>query len=745
MPLKETMKYPRFKYSFRVETVPKENAVFLLSETKSFVLSGQLYVVLAPLLDGSNTIERIISLLGFHVPADMVRRAINKLEASGYLTDAAEDVDPREAAFWERFEIPVSQAKQGLADSAVNLIDLGDHDLSSLSDRLSSLGIAVRDNAAFTVVVTDDYLNSRLAGINEDFITAQTPWMLLKPAGSIVWTGPIFSPGQTGCWRCLADRLAVNREIESSIQALSGGKTAYSLPPVSLPVTRETAYSSAATEIAIWFATGTSHLLQEMTTYDTCSVELGKHRFSRRPQCSVCGDYTASPPEPLTLESRPKLFSDDGGYRVITAEETFARNRGLVSPLTGIITEVQQVFHEGDGLINVAFAGHGMFRNAGSLGYLRTMLSSKSAGKGRSAFQAQVSGMCEAVERYSMQYSGDEYTVRDSAEGLGEAAMHPNDCMLFSRDQFSRRDELNAIPDGSYIPEPFDTRALLDWSPVWSFERNDFRYLPTDYCYYAAPQSGFCAADSNGNAVGNVLEEAILQGFLELVERDAIALWWYSRAKRPAFDTGSLGDSYYDRVRDYYHSIGREFYLLDISTEFGIPVFAALSKRSKHPGAAFIFGFGAHFDPGLAALRAVTEMHQYLYLSQRSGAENDDPEMTPAQSPCGYYAPEEQYYLVPESAYTPVSADRYPVNGHDDLRDVIEYCADIMSAHGMELLVLDQSRHDVPLKAVKVFVPGLYHYNRRFAEGRLYTVPHTLGWVPKALTEPELNPARLTI
>jgi ribosomal protein S12 methylthiotransferase accessory factor YcaO len=77
-------------------------------------------------------------------------------------------------------------------------------------------------------------------------------------------------------------------------------------------------------------------------------------------------------------------------------------------------------------------------------------------------------------------------------------------------------------------------RAACTWlSPttisrrVWSLTRQEFRYLPTAYCYYGPAgqrQDEFCRADSNGSAAGNSLEEAILQGFLELVERDCVAL-----------------------------------------------------------------------------------------------------------------------------------------------------------------------------------------------------------------------------
>jgi oxazoline/thiazoline synthase len=39
-----------------------------------------------------------------------------------------------------------------------------------------------------------------------------------------------------------------------------------------------------------------------------------------------------------------------------------------------------------------------------------------------------------------------------------------------------------------------------------------------------------------------------------------------------------------------------------------------------------------------------------------------------------------------------------------------------------------------------VIVPGLRHFYRRFAPGRLYDVPVKLGWRDRPLAEDELNP-----
>ena len=63
----------------------------------------------------------------------------------------------------------------------------------------------------------------------------------------------------------------------------------------------------------------------------------------------------------------------------------------------------------------------------------------------------------------------------------------------------------------------------------------------------------------------------------------------------------------------------------------------------------------------------------------------------------------------------------------------------------MELLVLDQTRADVGLAVVKVFVPGLRHFWARFAPGRLYDVPVKLGWLSRPRREDELNPVPVFI
>lgn len=56
------LKKPKFKNCFKVITIESEG-VFLLSEIDYYVLTGKLYELLAPLINGERTPEELIELV----------------------------------------------------------------------------------------------------------------------------------------------------------------------------------------------------------------------------------------------------------------------------------------------------------------------------------------------------------------------------------------------------------------------------------------------------------------------------------------------------------------------------------------------------------------------------------------------------------------------------------------------------------------------------------------------------------
>jgi oxazoline/thiazoline synthase len=93
--------------------------------------------------------------------------------------------------------------------------------------------------------------------------------------------------------------------------------------------------------------------------------------------------------------------------------------------------------------------------------------------------------------------------------------------------------------------------------------------------------------------------------------------------------------------------------------------------------------------------------------------------------------------LVPSGAVRPDLGSKF---GGLDAREQVTACVNLAKQAGLDFLVLDQTRPDIEVPVVRVIVPGLRHFYRRFAPGRLYDVPVKLGWRDRPLSEDELNP-----
>jgi ribosomal protein S12 methylthiotransferase accessory factor len=435
--------------------------------------------------------------------------------------------------------------------------------------------------------------------------------------------------------------------------------------------------------------------------------------------------------DPATLQSaahgippapgnRHAMHVECNGLRSRTTEPSPA----IVSPLTGIVHSVERL-SVGDGsLIEVWLARHNFVAKS------IAAHPGRSLGKGVTALRARTGALCEALERYSGIARGDEPVIRSTARALGEAAIHPNACLGFSERQYERRAAWNRlVPRALWIPEPFDEEQPIDWVQARSLtEEGTCRYVAAAYCYYDYPAGGppFCRADSNGNAAGSSTEDAVLRGLLELVERDAVGIWWYSRARRPGVDVRTADAE--ALVREYA-TRGRPLSILDLTTDLGIPVFAAISAGDGSE--RVLMGFGAHPDPRVAATGAITEVNQALALQicGRGGKTITGELADPS-------------FLQPDrSLEATMIGDHTSGNGEYGL----PACLARLREKGLSVLVVDQTRDEIGLPVVKVIVPGLRHFRPRFAPGRLYDVPARLGWVERPLREEKLNPEHLLI
>jgi ribosomal protein S12 methylthiotransferase accessory factor len=519
-----------------------------------------------------------------------------------------------------------------------------------------------------------------------------------------------------------------------------------------LPSSLALGLNLASTEIAKWLAGPKERSLEgRMISLDLSTRELRHHVLVKRPQCPRCGkpeESARAADAPVVLTSRKKRYTADGGHRTLTPGETFDRFKHHISPILGAVSDLQPALGARSELTPTFVAGHNFSMGAESIVFLRESLRGVSGGKGSTEIQAKVSGLCEAIERYSGIFWGDEPSLRGSYESLAPAAIHPNACMGFSEDQFQTREEWNRSQPFSrctLVPRPFDPALEIDWTPLWSLTHRQVRYLPAAYCYYGHPEFAgrWCSPDSNGCAAGNTLEEAILQGFMELVERDAVALWWYNRIPRRGVDLDSFELPYLKQMQEYYRSLHREIWVLDVTSDLRITTLACVSRRMDRPTEDVLVGFGSHFDPRIAMLRAVTEVNQFLPSVAFTNPDGSTRYLFGDELARQWWRAariDELDYLRPRDGLPPVALSDFEDLSTDDLRTDVETCVDLAAGRGIEVLVLDQTRPDIGLNVVRVAAPGLCHFWRRLGPRRLYEVPVEKGWLERPLSPGELNP-----
>lgn len=713
---------PVFKSHIRVHLVPPD-FLYFIGESGYKILQGKILYLLAPHLNGAKTTDQIAKKLKRHVSAFDVDCGILLLEQEGVIRESsASDLYLEDA-----LNLDPGFAARSLKRNPVRIITLGAIDVAPLAAALRRLGIRVSETARCDLVVTEDHLHPELERIHLSNRNAGRPWLALKPTGTFLWIGPIFDPPRTPCWVCLAHRLRCNREAQTILQAYGADSSQRSSL---IAGAGDLAFHLSALHAFKWLAASNAPI-PDLITLDLRTFQLTHHVVVPVPECEFCGskeEYSNHLPHRIKLKSSKKIFVFDGGHRVAAPEATFRRYEHLISPLTGIVDQVELSYSDESGLVHSYVAGHVFAPVRGTDTVIQHGLRQLAAGKGITPQQAKTGALCEALERYSGVFRGNEYRIQAKYRELGESAIHPQLFLNYSERQYRMR--LNST---DRVPIRFDENRRIDWSPVWSLTCSRFKYVPSAYCYYGFSSPAdleFCRADSNGNAAGNTLEEAILHGFLELVERDSTAIWWYNRISSPGVDLESFASPYFPALMKYYRRLGLEVWMLNLTADFPIPCFGAVAASSDRK--KFLLGFGAHLDATTAAARAITEMNQFLreYLSGGSRhvlkprAKNMD-------------------FLKPTRPF--MKSEDFPRYTNDDLQNDVRHCIALARSRGLEVLVLDQTRPEVGLPVVKVIVPGMRPLWPRFGEGRLYDVPVQLGRLTKPTPEKQLNPERIVV
>lgn len=568
------------------------------------------------------------------------------------------------------------------------------------------------------------------------------PWLPVWTELDRAVIGPVVRPGEPGCVWCLQKwRSSAPGRAPWTDELREDGRIA----------TRPSAWLSGFAAEAV------CDVLHSGVAEDSCwyldlrDLSLTRHTFLPDPLCAVCGalpDDTAARAEIVPL-ARPKPRARSSRIRELSesrlTELYVDAETGVVAPPRGMR----------DSMVPLTEAVLAEYGYRGEAGFGRT----------RDFASSRATAVAEALERLGGQWPwGRRTTVRGSYAELAEDALDPRTLGLLAPERYLE-------PDCQY--QPFTEDAEVSWVWAYSFCRARPVLVPETHAYYRMQLQPGTRADkpftfeiSNGCALGGCVEEAVLHGILEVVERDAFLMTWYARLPVPEVDLARAPDPRIRLVAERIERHGYRVRAFDITLTEGIRAFWVLAQDTTgdETRPKVVCTSGSALDPVAAVLTALgelapiveQELTRYPAEAERARRMAADPELVRIMTDHALCAatPEafDRFSFLLDgdrlTGWDEVIA-RSPWPLHTDLRDDLTEAVDRMLAGGMDVVVVDQTSplHEAAdLHCVKVIAPGALsmtfgHRNRRTTGlPRLREVPRRLGHASRPLTDTDLNP-----
>ncbi|WP_124580678.1 TOMM precursor leader peptide-binding protein [Pedobacter sp. KBW06] len=570
-------------------------------------------------------------------------------------------------------------------------------------------------------VFTDDALDPRLNGLETEFLNGIAQWVLLKLSGEQWMLGPLF-PASTSlktCYNCLSLQLWRNQPVRKWAGKDKPGVVSV---PVVFSIDR---FLNQRTLLVDTLKGIMTEKLSVLTTIDALSAEIAVHPVNPQHYCSQRDELAENRQSAIVFSSRPKTKTNDGGYRTISPAQSIKNLESIISPVTGIVHPLNCLTGAEDALSVYSTV---FFKVPQKQGLLKSEdFIQYSLGKGISKEQSKISALSEAIERYNAMYDGTEECVYGAGDQLDAKAFFPETLKRYSQDQLLRfAQNLN----GRQAVKEMPVGTELHWTPAYSLLNREKAWFPFTFCYSNTPypDETYVRFDSNGCAAGNTIEEAVLQGFLELIERDAVAVWWYNRVSRPAVSLTELNVDALGKIKNALDE-NWDYWILDLTHDFGIPVVVAVGKHkiSKE----FRLGFGAHPEISIAVTRALTELYQIIVINKQH------------KTAFKFSQIADEPFLYPATNISQKVFKDYPLEVRADIKEDVEYCAAQTAGLGFDVFVLNTTRPAALLHTVKVIIPGLIFIWPELGNRRLFDLPVQLCWQTEKLSESELNKQEL--
>ncbi len=377
----------------------------------------------------------------------------------------------------------------------------------------------------------------------------------------------------------------------------------------------------------------------------------------------------------MKLSSCPKNYRHET-HRTKSPEETYEIVKGLTTKAG--ITRVADI----TGLDRLKIPVFSCIRPDAADGAISVY-----NGKGATEMAARVSAIMEGLERFSAEINGREFITA------------PYEALVFEGKKA-------LLPDLLILPEYAQPEFPLPWYPAYDIMKNKEILVPIHAVFHPVPSimGRLFRTNTNGIASGNTLEEAVLHGLCEVIERDAWSLAEASGNGGPIITdiTNPMALS----LIESFHREGVDVILRDITNDIGIPTIVAVGDdvTLKDPTLLCI-GIGTHPCPEIAIIRALTEVAQSR-ATQIHGAREDTNEGH-FKRQIGYDRAKRLNRKWFAETSTIKESELLAVRTDDFLDDINEILKRLAVIGITRVIVADVTLKEIGIPVVRVIVPGL--------------------------------------
>ena len=386
-------------------------------------------------------------------------------------------------------------------------------------------------------------------------------------------------------------------------------------------------------------------------------------------------------------EKEIKYFK--GTHRIIPPSETIKNNEDKAK--TAGITRITEITH----LDRIGLPVFSAIRPTSQEGSISIY-----GGKGISVDHAKASALMEGFERYSAEKQ-DENTVTGTIQEISSKG----NCIDIQ--------SLN-------LPKDFKKESIdfinLEWNIAHDLITGEDYYIPSNAIYHPyvnednTVQSLF-KSNTNGLASGNSLDEAILHGMFEVIERDAWSIFELTHKNSRQIDLETIESDIINEALLKFSENEINIKLMDMTADINIPTIAASADDTLLKDAGLLtLGIGTHLDPEVAVLRALTEVAQSR-ATQIHGAREDTVRADFART-AGYERMKrinKHYFQEEENKINLADIEN---RSTDSINRDIDIVLDELKKNEIEhVLYYDLTRPELGVNVVRVVIPTMELYS----------------------------------